>query len=118
MGSKMDKLKDEHIKKWNLPEAPQVYVGLTDGCASQFSAGAVSPGEWNTTIGTTLVMKGVSEKSIYDEVGSIYCHSHPSGYWMTGGASNIGADGVNEFSAEDYRRGCGLKSVFNGAYEF
>lgn len=118
MGSKLGKLKDEHIKKWNLPEAPQVYVGLTDGCASQFSAGAVSPGEWNTTIGTTLVMKGVSEKFIYDEEGSIYCHRHPSGYWMPGGASNIGADWVNEFSAEEVRRGSELKSDLKPASAF
>lgn len=105
MGSILGPLKEEYVQRWKLPEAPQVTVGLTDGCASQFSAGAVSPGEWNTTIGTTLVLKGVSEIFVNDAEGSIYCHRHPEGYWMPGGASNIGADWVNEFSAEEIRRG-------------
>lgn len=39
-----------------------VVVGMTDGCATQMASGAVKPGDWNTTIGTTLVIKGVTQK--------------------------------------------------------
>lgn len=81
-----------------LPSSIQVTVGITDGCASQIASGAVKPGEWNTTIGTTMVIKGVTKKQIVDEEGRIYSHRHPAGYWMPGGASNTGADWVtNEF---------------------
>lgn len=81
-----------------LPASIQVTVGITDGCASQIASGAVKPGEWNTTIGTTMVIKGVTKKQIVDEEGRIYSHRHPAGYWMPGGASNTGADWVtNEF---------------------
>ncbi|MGK9127922.1 FGGY-family carbohydrate kinase [Olivibacter sp. SA151] len=73
----------------------KVVVGLTDGCASQLASGAVKPGDWNTTIGTTMVIKGVTRNKIIDPSGSIYCHRHPEGYWMPGGASNTGADWVS-----------------------
>jgi sugar (pentulose or hexulose) kinase len=65
---------------------------MTDGCASQIAAGAVSPGQYNTTIGTTMVIKGVSQRLLLDPQGRIYCHRHPAGWWLPGGASNTGAE--------------------------
>ncbi|MRG44798.1 carbohydrate kinase [Chitinophaga sp. SYP-B3965] len=73
-----------------------VVAGMTDGCASQIASGAVNPGDWNTTIGTTLVVKGVTTAEIRDPEGRLYCHRHPEGYWMPGGASNTGADWVSK----------------------
>lgn len=76
----------------------QVVAGMTDGCASQIASGAIKLGDWNTTIGTTLVIKGVTKEEIRDPEGGLYCHRHPEGFWMPGGASNTGADWVtNEF---------------------
>jgi sugar (pentulose or hexulose) kinase len=79
-----------------LSPATIITAGMTDGCASQVAAGAVKPGDWNTTIGTTLVVKGVTTKEIEDPGGALYCHRHPEGYWMPGGASNTGADWVSK----------------------
>lgn len=85
-------------KELGLSESILITTGVTDGCASQIASGAVKPGEWNTTIGTTMVIKGVTRKEIIDPEGRIYSHRHPEGYWMPGGASNTGADWVtNEF---------------------
>lgn len=81
-----------------LNEGIQVVAGMTDGCASQIASGAVRPGTWNTTIGTTLVIKGVTREALNDPEGRFYSHRHPEGYWMPGGASNTGADWVQEFS--------------------
>lgn len=82
-----------------LSPAIKVTAGITDGCASQIASGAMKPGNWNTTIGTTMVIKGVTKEEIKDPLGRLYCHRHPSGFWMPGGASNTGADWVtNEFS--------------------
>ena len=105
IGTALKKIKEEWVEKWGLPGAPVVSVGLTDGCASQIAAGAVKPGDWNTTIGTTMVLKGVTKDYIYDPSGSIYCHKHPDGYWMPGGASNIGADWVHDFSEKEIQKG-------------
>jgi xylulokinase len=69
-----------------------VVAGMTDGCAAQLAAGAVAPGDWNSTLGTTLVIKGVTQRLILDLKGRIYSHRHPDGYWLPGGASNVGGE--------------------------
>lgn len=84
-----------------LPENITVVAGMTDGCASQIASGAVNPGDWNTTIGTTLVVKGVTTREIKDPEGRLYCHRHPEGFWMPGGASNTGADWVTKYFPAD-----------------
>ncbi|HEY8971653.1 MAG TPA: FGGY-family carbohydrate kinase [Puia sp.] len=73
----------------------QVVTGMTDGCASQVASGAVNVGDWNTTIGTTMVVKGVTGKELIDAGDRLYSHRHPEGYWMPGGASNTGGDWVS-----------------------
>lgn len=84
-----------------LGDDVQVVAGMTDGCASQIAAGAVSLGDWNTTIGTTMVVKGVTAAELKDPEDRLYSHRHPEGYWMPGGASNTGADWIaKEFNEE------------------
>lgn len=73
-----------------LPEGIPVVGAMTDGCASQLAAGAVAPGQWSTTIGSTLVVKGVTRELLQDPLGVVYCHRHPQGWWMPGGAGNTG----------------------------
>lgn len=78
-----------------------VTAGMTDGCASQVASGAVTPGSWNTTIGTTLVIKGVTSSPVNDPEDRLYNHRHPEGYWMPGGASNTGADWITTLFIND-----------------
>lgn len=95
-GSIIGNLNPKIAEQTGFPMNVQVTTGLTDGCASQIAAGSLSPGDWNTTIGTTLVIKGVTTQKINDPLGRIYNHKHPKGYWMPGGASNTGADWVSK----------------------
>ncbi|RRB02655.1 FGGY-family carbohydrate kinase [Larkinella rosea] len=92
-GKPVGKLLPELANELGLPQI-SVVAGMTDGCASQVASGAVRPGDWNTTIGTTLVIKGVTLQELKDPEGRLYSHRHPEGYWMPGGASNTGADWV------------------------
>lgn len=92
-GKPIGVLRSDLAQELELPPIT-VVAGMTDGCASQIASGAVRPGDWNTTIGTTLVVKGVTKQAINDPDGRLYSHRHPEGYWMPGGASNIGADWV------------------------
>ncbi|TDD69300.1 carbohydrate kinase [Jiangella aurantiaca] len=79
-----------------------VVAGMTDGCAAQIAAGALTPGSWNSVLGTTLVLKGVSLTLIDDPAGAVYSHRHPDGGWLPGGASNVGAGAVaGEFADDD-----------------
>jgi sugar (pentulose or hexulose) kinase len=93
-GTPLGPLLPEISAEIGLPAAIQVTTGMTDGCASQVATGAVRPGEWNATIGTTLVIKGVTERRIADPATGVYSHRHPDGGWMPGGASNTGAEWV------------------------
>ncbi len=72
-----------------------VLAGVTDGCASQFSTGTVAPGDWNSTLGTTLVVKGVSSTLVHDPLGRIYSHRHPEGHWLPGAASTTGGEAIS-----------------------
>ncbi len=74
-----------------LPEGTPVVAGMTDGCAAQLAAGALRDGDWNSVLGTTLVLKGASLQPIADVGGVLYCHRSPDGGWLPGGASSSGA---------------------------
>jgi D-ribulokinase len=77
-----------------LPDGAAVLAGATDGTAAQIASGASQPGDWNSTLGTTLVFKGISTRLLPDPQGRVYYHRHPEGWWMPGGASNTGTEWV------------------------
>jgi sugar (pentulose or hexulose) kinase len=104
-GTVVGTLLPEIAESTGLPSDLVVTTGMTDGCASQVASGAVSPGTWNTTIGTTMVIKGVTEGRIEDPLARVYSHRHPDGYWMPGGASNTGADWISrDYAGHDLHK--------------
>jgi sugar (pentulose or hexulose) kinase len=85
-----------------IPQGTPVVAGMTDGCAAQLGAGVIVPGSWNSVLGTTLVLKGVSEQLVRDPLGVVYSHKAPDGHWLPGGASNIGAGVIaRDFAGRD-----------------
>lgn len=80
-----------------LPTSARVVAGMTDGCAAQVAGGAVEPGQWLSVLGTTLVVKGVSETLLADPLGRVYSHRHPQGYWLPGAASNTGGGALDRW---------------------
>ena len=104
-GSVVGQLRQEIADATGLPPTMAITTGMTDGCSSQIAAGAVQLGEWSTTIGTTLVIKGVTRHPILDPHGRLYNHRHPEGWWMPGGASNTGADWIaRDYGGQDLAR--------------
>ena len=81
-------------RETELAEKTLVVAGMTDGSAAQLASGATSVGAWNSILGTTLVIKGITRNLLKDPLGRIYCHLHPQGYWMPGGASNTGCQWI------------------------
>jgi sugar (pentulose or hexulose) kinase len=57
--------------------------------ASLVASGACEPGHANTTLGTTIVWKVLTEAKPQLTAG-MYCHRHPGGLWAPGAASNTG----------------------------
>jgi D-ribulokinase len=85
-----------------LPEGTPVIAGMTDGCAAQLGAGVIVSGSWNSVLGTTLVLKGVTEQLVRDPLGVVYSHKAPDGHWLPGGASSIGAGVIaRDFAGRD-----------------
>jgi D-ribulokinase len=77
-----------------LPAGLPLVAGATDGTAAFLASGAWQPGQYNTTLGTTLVFKGVSRQICRHPDGLIYCHKLPGGRWLPGAAGNVGADWI------------------------
>lgn len=78
-------------RETGLPPTAVVRTGMTDGCAAQIATGALHPGRWSSALGTTLVLKGATADLVRDPLGAVYCHRHPDGGWLPGGASSTGA---------------------------
>lgn len=74
-----------------IPVGTPVRAGMTDGCAALISAAALRPGDWCSSMGTTLVLKGSTTRLLRDPSGAVYSHRHPDGGWLPGGASSTGA---------------------------
>ncbi|MCL7375816.1 FGGY-family carbohydrate kinase [Streptomyces sp. 35G-GA-8] len=88
-----------------LAEGTPVIAGMTDGCAAQLGSGAWEVGRWNTVLGTTLVLKGVTATPLRDPAGVLYNHRSPDGHWLPGGASSVGAGALTHaFPGADLAR--------------
>ena len=101
-GTKIGVVSGEAAAQTGLPAGVPIFAGMTDGCAAQIASGATEAGNWNSVIGTTLVVKGVARDLLRDPLGVIYSHRSPDGLWLPGGASSIGAAAiVAGFNAAD-----------------
>ena len=73
----------------SLPAATKIVAGTTDSTAAVIASGAQHIGEAVTCLGSTLVIKVISDKAIVAPEHGVY--SQPLGnVWLVGGASNSG----------------------------
>ncbi len=103
-GEVVGKIRPQIAREFGLSPRCEVVAGCTDGTASFLASGAAWPGDVSCALGTTLVVRSISYQLIKDREGRIYCHRHPAGYWLPGGASNTGGECLEVyFPGEDYR---------------
>ncbi|MCW9047635.1 MAG: FGGY-family carbohydrate kinase [Gammaproteobacteria bacterium] len=67
----------------------QIVSGTTDSIAAFIATGSNKPGDAVTSLGSTLVLKVISEKPVNAPEFGIYSHKLGK-YWLAGGASNTG----------------------------
>lgn len=96
-GTRIGEVGTEAANETGIPQGTPVIAGMTDGCAAQIGAGALSVGSWNSVLGTTLVLKGVTRELLHDPAGIIYSHRSPDGTWLPGGASSTGAGALASY---------------------
>jgi sugar (pentulose or hexulose) kinase len=80
---------NEDARQLGLPAAATVHAGTTDGCASFLATGAWRNGEAVTALGSTLVIKILSNTPISASAYGVYSH-RLGDRWLVGGASNTG----------------------------
>ena len=79
----------EMAKNFGLRPDTHVLAGTTDGVASFLAAGAAKPGHGVTSLGSTLVLKLLSDKPVFSAEHGVYSHRLLN-RWLVGGASNSG----------------------------
>lgn len=84
------------IKRFNFPKHCQVCTGTTDSIAAFLASGSKNPGEAVTSLGSTLVLKLLSNTYVEDISSGIYSH-RLGNLWLTGGASNTGGAVLKHF---------------------
>ncbi len=77
-----------------------VRAGTTDSIAAFLAAGVDRPGEAVTSLGTTLVLKLLSEIRVDDGRYGIYSHWFGD-LWLAGGASNAGGGVLRQHFSDD-----------------
>lgn len=101
-GAPLGNVSNDAAEATGIPVGTPVYAGATDGCAAQLGAGVVDVGSWNSVLGTTLVLKGVTRDLLHDPQGAVYSHKAPNGTWLPGGASSTGAGAIaRDFADRD-----------------
>lgn len=82
--------------RYRLPADCRVIAGTTDSIAAFLASGAHTPGEAVTSLGSTLVIKLLSQQRIDAAQYGIYSH-RLGDLWLVGGASNTGGNVLKNF---------------------
>jgi hypothetical protein len=88
-GEPVATISTESARAFGLPPECEVVAGTTDGVASFLAAGGHRPGHAVTSLGSTLVLKLLSDKPVFAPEHGVYSH-RLGRYWLAGGASNSG----------------------------
>lgn len=80
-----------------------VAAGTTDSIAAFYASQCDQIGEAVTSLGSTMVLKMLSEKPVRDNSRGIYSHRLGNNRWLVGGASNVGCAVLRQekFSGEE-----------------
>lgn len=82
-------LREALASEWGLPATVEVLAGTTDSTAGFLATGADRIGDAVTSLGSTLVLKVLSDRPVFAPEYGVY--SQPLGdLWLVGGGSNTG----------------------------
>jgi len=99
-GMPVGRLTGEVAAELGLPSSVQVVAGTTDSTAAVLATGVSRPGDAVTSLGSTLVLKVLSEVPIFCARYGVY--SQPLGaLWLVGGASNSGGAVLRKFFTDE-----------------
>lgn len=100
-GTVIGRLSAANSRMLGLNGEVSLVAGTTDSTASTLATGIMHEGQAVTTIGTTLVMKIISQQQVSSARHGVYSHHLASGLWLAGGASNSGGKVLQQFFNPD-----------------
>jgi sugar (pentulose or hexulose) kinase len=88
-GEAIDEISETNAIHFGINTTCTVHAGTTDSIAAFIAADVHHPGTAVTSLGTTMVLKLLSETRVEASKFGIYSHRYGN-LWLTGGASNAG----------------------------
>jgi D-ribulokinase len=99
-GTPINTITKEIAERFKISKDCLVCAGTTDSIAAFLASGATRPGEAVTSLGSTLVLKLLSQTPIENSQYGIYSH-RLGNLWLTGGASNTGGAVLRHFFSDE-----------------
>jgi len=98
-GTVIAQIHPEIAQHFGINPECKVHAGTTDSIAAFIAAGATRPGEAVTSLGSTLVLKLLSERRVEAAQYGVYSHRYGD-LWLAGGASNAGGAVLRHFFSD------------------
>lgn len=95
-GSAIAQIRPAVAGYFKINPACTIYAGTTDSIAAFMATGISQPGEAVTSLGTTLVLKLLSERRVESGQFGVYSHRYGN-LWLAGGASNAGGGVLRQY---------------------
>lgn len=95
-GTPIGRITTERADAFGLSSDVLIVSGTTDGVAAFLATGAAKPGDAVTSLGSTLVVKQLTDQPLFDADSGIYSH-RLGNLWLPGGASNSGGAALAQF---------------------
>ena len=95
-GTPIGRIEPAQAHRFGLNDDVAIVAGTTDGVAAFLATGAREVGDAVTSLGTTLVVKLLSDRPVFAPEYGIYSHRLGE-LWLPGGASNSGGAALLRF---------------------
>ncbi len=95
-GTVLGHLRPDLAVRWGCPPTLEIVAGTTDSTAGFLAAGAMHAGMAVTALGSTLVLKVLSDNPVYAARHGVYSHRLGE-RWLVGGASNSGGAVLKQY---------------------
>jgi len=92
-------IQPECAEQLGLSQQTQIVAGTTDSIAAFLASGALQTGDAVTSLGTTLVLKLLSDRPVRSREYGIYSH-RLGDRWLVGGASNSGGGVLRKYFSD------------------
>lgn len=103
-GQPLATLSSDFAQTWQLSPNVTVHAGTTDSIAGFLASGAKKMGDAVSSLGSTLALKLISNKPIFNSEYGVYSH-RLGHHWLVGGASNSGgAVLLHQFTLDELKQ--------------